>query len=72
MGLVIALIALVLIAGGVIWFVINRATTGEHARDGGSTTEISGAHEGATRRPADDHGEARPVVGGEAEAERNA
>jgi hypothetical protein len=70
MGLVIALIVLVIIAGGVIWFVVNRATTGKGGRHGGSTSEISGAHEGAAQRPSDDGGEARPVVGGEAEAER--
>ena len=78
MGIVIALIVLVIIVGGVIWFVINRATTGKGGEHGGSTPEISGAREGAASRersdgprgPSNAPDEARPVVGGEAEAER--
>jgi hypothetical protein len=82
MGLVIALIVLILIIGGVLWFVVNRATTGKGGEHGGSTPEISSANasgpgtpEGeapARAQPRHDTPDvAKPVVGGEAEGERS-
>jgi hypothetical protein len=72
MGLVIALIVLVVLVGFVIWFVVNRATTGKGGRHGGSTSEISSAQDegGAASAPRQAADTARPVVGGEAEGDR--
>jgi hypothetical protein len=83
MGLVIALIVLILILGAVVWFVVNRATTGKGGEHGGSTPEISDANtsgpgtpEGETParpQPAreDSPDVAKPVIGGEGEGQRS-
>jgi len=82
MGLVIALIVLILLVGLLLWFVVNRATTGKGGEHGGSTPEISSSQnegEGANEAPASGPAATppsaahtgRPVVGGEGEGERN-
>jgi len=77
MGYVIAAILVVLIVGGAVFFAVNRATRKSNVSDSETpvgdtnqhTEELAGGG-GRRRAGPDDPGVARPVVGGEAEGER--